>query len=51
MLPILSHVAGSKRASMFEIFPTQMFAMCDVAVVGAGAKNKIRVFAEVSKNW
>ena len=33
---------------MFVTFATQMFAICDVAVVGAGATNKKAVFQVIS---
>lgn len=48
MLSILLHVAGSKTAFGFDTFSTQMFAICDVAVVGAGATNKKGVFQMIS---
>lgn len=48
MLSILLQVAGSRIASNFDPFATQMFAICDVAVVGAGATNKKVVFQVIS---
>lgn len=48
MLSILSHVSGSRIAFIFVRFATQMFAICDVAVVGAGATNKKAVFHVIS---
>ena len=40
MLSSLLHVVGSYKESSFDRFPTHIFAKCDDAVVGAGAKNK-----------